>query len=477
MTRAARAPLLLAAAAVALPSALVPVVSGAGGPRGVNTWDSLPNIASEADVLRFAAYMRDVLLPFGYDTLTVDGGWYGNADGSMSLDAYGRPYPSRALFPSSADGRGLKSLAEKVNAMGVKLGAWTIRGLPRAAVEANLPIWGSAFRARDAASLERNCSWDAQIFGTNAPSAAASAWYESVAQVYLDYGLEWVKIDCMWPGAPGAQRFDEDVAAFATAFSSRAPAMPISWSPGDGMLPANGSWIASHKGAFGVMYRVTPDFHDNSWARLKAHLAVAVVYAPLIGLGGTYPDLDMLPLGNQSRGGSSTSPCLFSRDEQRLIMSLWTITRAPLLIGAVLPLDPGDTWTLSLLTNPAVLAVQNGTHDNLPAALALPPGQDPTTLYAWQAAYDSSATYVAVALFNAQDSSATVGTAVSGGGCATNLWTGASEGALAAGGVLSRTLPPHGSGLWAVTPTCEEAARVPGVVEARERMRALGVGA
>jgi alpha-galactosidase len=269
-------------------------------PRGVNTWDSFPNIADEARVLAMAAYMRDVLLPFGYDTLTIDGGWYNNASsGGMVLDAFGRPYPNTALFPSAADGRGLKSLAEKVDAMGIKLGAWTIRGVPRQAVEANLPIWNSSFTAHDAAVLDRNCSWDAQILGTNAPSPAADAWYASVAQLYLDYGLAFVKIDCMWPGSPGGQRFDEDVVAFATAFSSLAPGIPISWSPGDGMTVQNGSWIAERGGAFGVMYRVTPDFHDGNWARLKAHLAVAANYSDLIGVGGTFPDLDMLPLGNQ----------------------------------------------------------------------------------------------------------------------------------------------------------------------------------
>lgn len=44
--------------------------------------------------------------------------------------------PDVTRFPSAADGRGLKSIAEKVNAMGIKLGAWTIRGIPPEACEA-----------------------------------------------------------------------------------------------------------------------------------------------------------------------------------------------------------------------------------------------------------------------------------------------------------------------------------------------------
>ena len=148
-------------------------------PRGVNTWDALPKSANEGNILAYAAYMRDHLVPYGYDTLTIDGGWYEDASG-LVLDPYGRPSPNLALFPSAADGRGLKTLAEKVNAMGVKLGAWTIRGVPAQAVEANLPIWNSTFSARDVAVLDRNCSWDALVLGTNAPSSAADAWYASI---------------------------------------------------------------------------------------------------------------------------------------------------------------------------------------------------------------------------------------------------------------------------------------------------------
>jgi len=449
------------AAGLAALSALAGAASAAA-PRGVNTWDSLPNVANESAVLAMAAYMRDELLPFGYDTLTIDGGWWSNASGLIT-DAFGRPYPNVDLFPSAADGRGLRSLAERVNAMGVKLGAWTIRGLPRGAVEADLPIWGSAFSARDAASLARNCSWDAQVLGTNAPSAAATAWYESVAQVYLDYGLGFVKIDCMWPGSPGGERFDEDVLAFASAFARRAPAIPISWSPGDGMLPANGTWIAAHGGAFGVMYRVTPDFHDTDWDRLRSHLDTAALYAPLIGLNNTFPDLDMLPLGGQSHGGSGPpTPCLFSRAEQRLLMTLWCVARAPLIVGAMLPLDPGDAWTLGLLTNAAALAVNNASHANAPVAVAVGPANK-TFLHAWAALPDAAAGAgtAIVALFNAQDGDlAQVGIALPppglapGAGCwrATDLWEGADLPGSFAGGSFAVPLAAHSAGLFSLRP-------------------------
>ena len=438
--------------------ALFSFSSSLPSPRGFNTWDGYAGGVNESSFLAAAAYMSQTFLPYSFDTATLDGGWSTNAtSGEPVMDAYGRPAPDPARFPSAAGGAGLAPLSAAVRALGLKLGAWVIRGVPAAAVAANLPIAGSAFRARDAVRLDKNCSWDAQTLGTNAPSPAATAWYESLARAYVAQGIAFVKVDCMWPAAVGGMAFDEDVVAFASAFERVAPGIVISWSPGDGMTVGNGSFLAAHGGAWGRMYRVTPDFHE-SWPALVNHLAVAERFAGLIGANGTFPDLDMLSVGRQAPDGHPTA---FTHDEQRLIMTLWSVTRAPLIIGARLPLDADDSWTLSLLTNAAVLAVNNETHGNAPAPLVLPPGQAGASLHAWTAAYDNAA-YTAVALFNAQDAAATLGVRVAGGGCAANLWTGAIEGALV-DGVLSRTLPPHSSGLWAVVPSCADAAAVPGL--------------
>lgn len=171
-------------------------------PRGYNSWDADSNWVNETSILAAAEWVRDNLLSFGFDTITIDGGWYDNSSspGSYSVDAYGLPIPDPVRFPSSAGGRGLLPLAQRVNAMGLKLGAWTIRGISTVAYEANLPIKNSPFHARDVGVLgrETNCSWDASVVGTNAPSAAASAWYASLAQHYLDNGLAQIKIDCMF---------------------------------------------------------------------------------------------------------------------------------------------------------------------------------------------------------------------------------------------------------------------------------------
>lgn len=246
----------------------------------------------------------------------------------------------------------------------------------------------------------------------------------------------------MWTGGGGL--YDGDVAAFASAFVQWAPGVTISWSPGDNLSFKNGSYIASHGRAWGSMYRVTADFHDNSWAPVAKHLDIAVTFTPLIGVNDTYPDLDMLPLGRQARSGGPPTPCLFTHDEQRLIMTLWAVMRAPLMIGALLPLDADDAWTLSLLTNPRVLRVNNHTT----ATATAPVMGGGAGLYAWTARAVADNALV-VALFNAQDAPARVAIALppSAALCATDLWSGAPvDGRFSA--TFGALIPSHSAGLY-----------------------------
>jgi alpha-galactosidase len=428
--------------------------------RAWNSWDADANPITESDVLAAATFMRDNLLQFGFDTITVDGGWYSNQSsgerqGSNIIDAYGLPTPDPARFPSSANGRGLLPLAQQVNAMGLKLGAWTIRGITPEAFAANLPIKGSSFTARDvgvAPSPTTSCSWDPNTMGTNAPSDAATAWYESLANHYVEMGLELVKIDCMYGSAPNHNYwFLNEVEAFATAFASRAPNVTISWSPGDNQTPAAGAVIAAHAPAWGKLYRITSDFHDSGGvAALTAHLETAAFFAPLIGANASFPDLDMLPFGQQA-SAAGPRPNVFTADEQRLVMNLWGITRAPLVLGAVLPLAPDDNLTLSLF-NEHVLDVNARSCRNAPTVVLPSPGgsSNVTALYAWTASAPGGDATI-VALFNVRGEAANV-SAETGvpGGCVTDVWSGASAGILDDTGVITRELAPVASGMWRV---------------------------
>ena len=59
---------------------------------------------------------------------------------------------------------------------------------------------------------------------------------------------------------------------------------------------------------------------------------------------------DMLPLGKVGKGfETGERDCLFTREEQKTMMTLWCMFRSLLMIGA--ELTKMDDFTLSLLTN------------------------------------------------------------------------------------------------------------------------------
>ena len=430
--------------------------------RGWNSWDPIANTVNENDILNAATWMRDNLLQYGFNIITIDGGWYsnqtsGNKQGSNIIDGYGLPVPDVTRFPSSAGGKGLLPLAQQINKMGLKLGAWTIRGITPEAYTANLPIKNSNFRARDVGllTLATNCSWDPNTLGTNAPSLAADAWYASLADHYTANGLQFVKIDCMFGGPSHDWWFEDEVNSFATAFAARAPNIDISWSPGNAQSPAGGAYIAAHAPAWGNMYRITNDFHDNEGTdTLLQHLDVAAFFAPLIGVNGSFPDLDMLPFGLQSGGENAAGQRLpprqnlFTEDEQRLVMTLWAMTRAPLMLGTVLPLPANDTLTLSLVGNAAVLDINARSCRNAPTPVLQT--TNTTALYAWTASAPEGDAII-VALFNMRDQATNVSAATGvPGGCVTNVWTSASDGTLDSSGLITKLIAPRASGLYSV---------------------------
>ena len=137
-------------------------------------------------------------------------------------------------------------------------------------------------------------------------------------------------------------------------------------------------------------------------------------------------------------------------------MTLWCVARAPLMLGARLPLDPEDTLTLGLLTNPEVLAVQNASSGNSPVNVTAGSGPD---AHAWTAvptpAPEGTAVYLA--LFNAGESQAVVGVSLSGvpglapspAYCVRDLWTRTDLGRVSEG-TWAQSLAPHEAGLYLV---------------------------
>jgi hypothetical protein len=141
------------------------------------------------------------------------------------------------------------------------------------------------------------------------------------------------------------------------------------------------------------LWRISDDFWDE-WRLLRQNFILMSIWSG-VGRLGAWPDADMLPLGRigirAERGNDRTTR--FTHDEQRTLMSLWSIAQSPLMFGCDLPSN--DDFTLSLITNDEVLAVdQKALHGG-----ALAEGGSAVT---WTAdAVGENAKYVAV--FNVGD--------------------------------------------------------------------------
>ena len=128
-------------------------------PMGWNSWDSYGTTLTEDELLANARFMAEHLKNAGWDTLVIDIDWYDptarahgyNDNAPLILDEYGRQLPDPVRFPSAAGGKGFGPLAAAVHELGLKLGMHMMRGIPRIAVDKNLPVYGTNYTAKDVA--------------------------------------------------------------------------------------------------------------------------------------------------------------------------------------------------------------------------------------------------------------------------------------------------------------------------------------
>jgi hypothetical protein len=321
---------------------------------GWNSWDCYGCSVTEDEVRANADAMASRLRRFGWRYVVVDMQWASyNPDpldyhvvSSLNMDEYGRLLPAETRFPSAARGAGFKPLADALHRRGLKLGIHVMRGIPRLAVERNLPVLGTDVTARDIANTDSICQWCDDMYGLDMSRPGAQAYYDSLAALYAAWGVDYVKADDMtFPPYHAAE-----ISGFAQALRTSGRAIALSLSPGP-LAPDEGAHAAAHA----HLWRTSADFWDE-WEALERHFALAKIWAPLAG-PDHWPDADMLPLGRI--GVRAERPpdrsARFTHDEQITMMSLWSIARSPLMFGGDLP--SCDAFTLSLLTNPEVLAI------------------------------------------------------------------------------------------------------------------------
>ena len=409
-------------------------------PMGWNSWDCFATTITEAQAKAEADTMAAELKAHGWQYLVVDIQWYEPAatgydyrkGAVLALDSWGRLLPAENRFPSSAGGVGFKALSDYVHAKGLKFGIHLMRGIPRQAVQMNLPIMGTGFTARDVADVGSTCKWNTDMYGVDMTKPGAQAYYDSVFELIASWGVDYVKVDDM---SRPYHEHQEEVEGVRRAIDRSGRPIVLSLSPGETALDA-----ADHVSRHANLWRISDDFWDN-WKSLREQFARLEDWNPH-RIPGAWPDADMLPLGVIDLGRHSTH---FTRDEQVVVMTLWSIARSPLMFGGDMKkLDP---FTLSLLTNDEVLAVDQNSLNNRPLF-------DADGKIAWTADVPGSADrYLAV--FNTGDLPVPVAVdlgniGLTEGGRVRDLWAHADLGRV--GRAFSPVVNAHGAVLFRIVP-------------------------
>ena len=308
-------------------------------PMGWNSWDSYGTSVTEAEVLANAGYMAAKLRSHGWQYIVVDIQWsdplakpHGyRPNAELAMDEYGRLIPAANRFPS-----GFRSLADSLHARGLKFGIHIMRGIPRRAVAANLPVSGSTARAAEIADTKSICRWNTDMYGIDMSKRGAQEYYDSILALYASWGVDYIKCDDI------AQPFHGDeIEALHRAIAKSGPAIVLSLSPGPADLSKAAFYAANAN-----LWRISDDFWDL-WKDLRHSFDLLEKWSPFIQPGG-WPDADMLPLGRigirAERGDDR--PTRFTQDEQRTMVTLWSIARSPLMLGGDLPSN--DAYTESL---------------------------------------------------------------------------------------------------------------------------------
>jgi len=379
---------------------------------GWNSWDAYGLTIDEADY-RANTVVLSGMKQLGWQYSVIDEGWYlqnpfgkNTAEQKFVYDANGRLIPALNRFPSAANGKGLKPLADWVHGQGLKFGIHLIRGIPRESVAANKPIASSSFHAQDAADTTDVCPWNQDNYGIQ-DNAAGQAWYDSMIGLYAGWGVDYLKVDCI---SNRPYKISE-IRQIAAAIKKSGRPIVLSLSPGPTSLD-NAQEVAQYAN----LWRISDD-HWDVWTNPAKPAANAgesgeFPMGTLQAFGrlfawhswvkpGNWPDEDMLPIGNLSPHPGLGEPrdSRFTHDEARTEFTLWAVTRSPLVLGA--NLTKLDDFTKSLITNGEVLRVNQKVTSTHPI-VSLPP--EMRKVRAWLATEGTSASSPRyLALFNLDD--------------------------------------------------------------------------
>ncbi|HEY1896253.1 MAG TPA: alpha-galactosidase [Terracidiphilus sp.] len=323
------APLLVFASVLAASSDAVRPIPVPPPPMGWSSWNSFSNTVNAEIVMAQAKAMAsNGMQKAGYQYINIDEGWWlgeRRADGTFVIDE--KAWPALAAGEKPGD---MANIVRFIHSLGLKAGIYTDAG-------------------KNGCSLYPDVGW--MYF-----NVGSEGRYEQDFLQFAQWGFDYVKVD--WCG--GDRENLDPVVQYAEIARAIARAEKITghrlyFSLCEWGRQSPWTWAPHIGGAPADIWRTSGDIVDPIVAS-GPHASRKASFDNMLGNfdkgvhpeaqhTGFYNDPDMMVIGMPG----------LSDVQNRVHMSLWAISGAPLLVGADLTrLTPE---TLAMLTNPAVLAV------------------------------------------------------------------------------------------------------------------------
>ena len=300
---------------------------------GWSSWNSFSNTVNAQNIMEQAkALASSGMQKAGYQYVNIDEGWWlGQRDADGNMVVSDTLWPPIALTDKAGD---MANIVRFIHNLGLKAGIYTDAG-------------------------KDGCSMTPDL-GPPFPGTGSEGHYEQDFLQFAKWGFDYVKVD--WCGGDKenldpAVQYSEIARAIAHAEKATGRRLyfsicnwgkqsPWTWAPHTGDVSAD-------------IWRVSGDIVDpivagNIHADRKASFEKMLAnfdqgIHPEAEHTGAYNDPDMMVIGMPG----------LSDQQNRVHMSLWAISGAPLIVGADLTkLTPA---ILEMLTNPEVLAIDQDT--------------------------------------------------------------------------------------------------------------------
>ena len=299
-------------------------------PMGWSSWNSFSNTVDSSIIVDQAKAMISTgMHKAGYQYINIDEGWWlGQRDEQGNIVVDPKAWP--ALAPGERAGD-MSNIVRYIHGLGLKAGIYTDAG-------------------------KNGCGTEFPDLGPGYPNEGSEGYYNQDFLQFAKWGFDYVKVD--WCGGdkenldPAIQYAEIARAIHRAEAITRRPLYysicnwgkqsPWTWAPNIGGAPVD-IWRTSGDIVDPIVANSKNGSRKANFVKVLSNFDQGI--HPAAQHTGFYNDPDMMVIG---------MPAL-TDEENRVHMSLWAMSGAPLLVGA--DLTKLSDATRATLTNPAVLAV------------------------------------------------------------------------------------------------------------------------